>query len=270
MGDLIKMFSYPFLLNALLVGSLVSLSAALLGSSLVLRRYSMIGDGLSHVGFGALAIATVLNITPLVFATPVVMVAAIMLLRVSENNILRGEQLIAVISTGALALGVFIISLVKGVNTDINSFLFGSILALSDTDVWVSAIASIILIALFILCYNKIFAITFDEEFARATGVRVKLYNTLLAALTAIIIVLGMRMMGALLISSLVIFPSLSAMRFRITYKGAAILAAILSLLCFIAGLVLSFILSTPTGATVVLINLVCFVICFVNGKVNE
>lgn len=269
MSELIKIFSYPFLLNALFVGSLVSLSAALLGTSLVLRRYSMIGDGLSHVGFGALAIATVLNITPLIFAIPVVMIAAILLLRVSENIGMRGEQLIAVISTGALALGVFVISLVKGVNTDINSFLFGSILALSDMDVLVSAIASIVIITLFILCYNKIFAITFDEEFAKATGVRVKLYNTLLAALTALVIVLGMRMMGALLISSLVIFPSLSAIRFRITFKGVTILAAILSLLCYTAGLVLSFILSTPTGATVVLINLVCFIVCCVAGKIK-
>ena len=200
------MFSYSFILRALIVGVLVSLCASLLGVSLVLKRYSMIGDGLSHVGFGAIAVATAFNWAPMEFTIPVVIIAAFLLLRLSENSSIKGDSAIAIISTGALAFGILVASMTTGMNTDINSYLFGSILAMTLNDVLLSVVLSAVVIVLFVLFYNKIFAVTFDETFSNATGIRANVYNMLIAILTAITIVLGMRMMGALLISSLIIF----------------------------------------------------------------
>ncbi len=261
------MFSYTFIFRALIVGSLVSLCAALLGVSLVLKKYSMIGDGLSHVGFGAIALATALDFAPMEFAVPVVIIAAVLLLRVSESSKIKGDSAIAMISTGALAVGIFVASMTTGMNTDINSYLFGSILAMTSDDVILSAVLSILVIILFIVFYNKIFAVTFDESFAGATGINTRIYNTLIAILTSVTVVLGMRMMGALLISSLIIFPSLSAMRVCKKFKSVILTSAIISVLCFIIGLITSYIFSTPTGATVVLINIVVFMILAIIGK---
>ena len=259
----ISMFSYDFILRALVVGTLVSLCAALLGVSLVLKRYSMIGDGLSHVGFGAIAFALVLNLAPLSVAIPVVVLAAFLLLRVSNNSKIQGDAAIAMISTGTLALGVFAISLKSGMNVDMSSFMFGSILAMDKSDVTLSIILSLLVLLLFLVFYPRIFAVTFDEEFAKATGVKVELYNGLIAFLAAITIVLGMRMMGALLISSLVIFPPLSAMEIFKTFRGVVISSALLSVFCFITGLILSYIVAAPTGASVVLMNVAVFILCY-------
>ncbi len=201
-----RMFSYPFMQRAFLVGILVSLCASLLGVSLVLKRYSMIGDGLSHVGFGALAVASALHMAPLAVAVPVVVLAAFILLRLSDSGKLKGDAAIAMISTGALAVGVMVVSVTTGMNSDLNSYMFGSILAMSKSDVVLSAVLSVIVLVLYLFFYDKIFAVTFDTVFARATGIRTGLYNMLLAVLTAVTVVLGMRMMGALLISSLIIF----------------------------------------------------------------
>ncbi len=196
-----SLLSYTFLTRALVVGCLVSLCAALLGVTLVLKRCSMIGDGLSHVGFGALAVATVLNAAPLAVAVPVVVAAAFLLLRISESGRIKGDAAIGLISTCALAIGVILISLSTGMNTEINNYLFGSILSMSRQDVALSAVIALAVLLLFLIFYNRIFAVTFDETFARATGVRVGAYNALIALLTALTIVVGMRMMGALLIS---------------------------------------------------------------------
>jgi zinc transport system permease protein len=252
------MFSYTFLVRAFIVGLLVSLCAALLGVSLVLKRYSMIGDGLSHVGFGALALATAMNAAPLLLSIPIVTLAAVLLLRLSENSKIKGDAAIALISTSSLAIGVIIISQTTGMNTDVCNYLFGSILAMRKSDVALSIALSIFVLVLFIVFYNKIFAITFDENFARATGVKSGVYNTLVAVLTAFTIVLGMRMMGALLISSLIIFPALSAMRLCKTFRSVTICASIISALCFFAGLVISYTAAMPTGASVVLMNIIC------------
>ena len=262
-ANFISMFSYDFILRALVVGTLVSLCAALLGVSLVLKRYSMIGDGLSHVGFGAIAIAMVMNLSPLYVAIPVVVLAAFLLLRVSSNSKIHGDAAIAMISTGMLAFGVFAISLKSGMNVDMSSFMFGSILAMDKGDVMLSIVLSLLVLLLFIVFYPRIFAVTFDEEFAKATGVKVELYNGLIAFLSAITIVLGMRMMGALLISSLVIFPPLSAMQVFKTFRQVVVSSAVLSVICFVAGLVLSYVAAAPTGASVVLMNVAAFVICF-------
>ena len=208
MFDMIfEMFSYNFIVRAFIVGTLVSLCAALLGVTLVLKRYSMIGDGLSHVGFGALAVAAALNLAPLEVAVPVIIIAAFLLLRLSENSKINGDAAIAIISSTALAIGVVFVS-VSGVNTDLNSYLFGSILATTTADAIMCGILALVVIVIFILFYNKIFAVTFDENFAKAVGIKVKFYNLLIAVMIAVVIVLAMNLVGSLLISALVIFPA--------------------------------------------------------------
>lgn len=269
-NTVIEMLSYPFMTRAFLVGSLVALCSALLGVSLVLKRYSMIGDGLSHVGFGAMAIAAAMNVAPLTIAIPGCIVAAILLLRISGNAKIKGDAAIALISTTSLAVGVMVISLTTGMNTDVYNYMFGSILAMSAEDVKLSLVLSVFVLILFIVFYHKIFAITFDETFARATGVKAGVYNTLIAVLTAVTIVLGMRMMGALLISSLIIFPALTSMRVCRTFKSVIINAAVISVVCLIAGVTLSYVAATPAGASVVLANLVMMVLYTVVGAVKN
>lgn len=258
---IVDFFKYDFLVRALLVGLMVSLSASLLGVSLVLKRYSMIGDGLSHVGFGSLAIATALGASPLIITIPVVILAAFLLLRISESGNIRGDAAIAMISTGSMAIGVLFISVTTGVNTDIFNYMFGSILSMSEGDLVLSLILSAIVLILYVLFYHKIFAVTFDENFARATGVNAGAYNSLLAVLSAITIVLGMRVMGALLISSLIIFPALTAMRLMKSFRSVAITAAVVSCLCFLIGLFSSYALALPTGATIVCVNILAFLL---------
>ena len=259
--NILQMFSYPFMQRALIAGVLVSLCAALLGVSLVLKRYSMIGDGLSHVSFGALAIAVALGVTPLWFSIPVVILAAFLLLRVADNPRWNSDAAIAVMSASSLAVGILVISLTTGMTTDVDNYMFGSVLAMTKTDVILAVVLCAAVLVLFILFYHKLFAITFDENFSRATGLKVSRYNTLLAILTALTIVLGMRMMGAMLISSLVIFPALTAMRLFRSFRGVVVCAAVTSVLCFCAGLTISFAFSTPVGATVVAANLTLFLL---------
>ena len=267
---LVSMFSFAFIVRAVVVGFLVSLCASLLGVSLVLKRYSMIGDGLSHVGFAALAIATALSAAPLSVSLPVVAASAFFLLRLSEHSKIRGDAAIALFSTGALAIGVTVISMTTGMNTDVCNYLFGSILAMSKADVRLSVGLSAAVLVLFVVFYNKIFAVTFDENFARATGVRAGLYNMIIALLTALTIVLGMRMMGALLISSLIIFPALSSMRFFKSFRAVTVSSALISVSCFLAGVILSYIFATPTGASVVLCNMAVFAVFSIMGALRN
>lgn len=260
LNTMLEMLSYPFLARALIVGLLVSLCAALLGVSLVLKRYSMIGDGLSHVGFGALACASATNAAPLALSIPIVVLAAFLLLRLSENSKIKGDAAIALISTSSLAIGVVVVS-VAGTNTDIYSYLFGSILVMSPGDVALSVALAVVVLTLFIVFYHKIFAITFDETFARASGVKAGVYNMLLAFLTAITIVLGMRIMGALLISSLIIFPALTSMRLCKAFKTVTICSGLVSMLSFLLGVVGSYMYATPAGASVVIVNIAVFLL---------
>lgn len=264
---LLEMLSYPFLVRAFVVGVLVSLCAALLGTSLVLKRFSMIGDGLSHVGFGALAIASALGVAPLAVAVPVVVIAAVLLLRVSQSGKVRGDAAIALISSGALAVGVLVISLTSGVNTNVSNYMFGSILTISGSDAVLSVILCAAVLVVFTLFYPRIFAVTFDETFARATGTKAEGYNMLLAILTAITVVLGMRMMGALLISSLIIFPALSAMRVFRSFRSVTVCSAVLSVVCFTLGMTLSYALETPSGASIVAVNIIAFAIFALAGR---
>ena len=267
MTELLNMFSYHFMQRALIVGVLVSLCAAVLGVSLVLKRYSMIGDGLSHVGFGALAIASAFNLAPLAVAVPVVVIAAVLLLRLSRDGKIKGDAAIAMISSASLAIGVITVSLTTGMNTEVSSYMFGSVLSLSRGDAVLSAILSAAVLTLFVLFYPRLFAVTFDETFARATGTGTDVYNTLLAVLTAVTVVLGMRMMGALLISSLIIFPALSAMRVCRSFKKVIVCAALISIVCFVLGLGASYLFETPTGASVVVADLAAFALCSLIGK---
>lgn len=259
MAEIINMFSYHFIQRAFAVGILVSLCAALLGVSLVLKRFSMIGDGLSHVGFGALAVSAALGLAPLAVAVPTVIAAAILLLRINQNGRWSGDSAVAMISSGALALGVISMTLAGGMNTELSAYMFGSILSLSRSDAVLSVILSAMVLLAFILLYPRIFAVTFDETFAKATGTRTELYNTVIAVLTAVTVVLGMRMMGALLISSLIIFPALSAMRVCRSFKAVVVCSAVISVLCFIAGASASYFLELPTGASIVAAELVVF-----------
>lgn len=259
MSQLLQMLSYHFMQRAFVVGVLVSLCAALLGVALVLKRYSMIGDGLSHVGFGALAIASAFNLAPLAVAVPVVVITAVLLLRLSRNSRIKGDAAIAIVSSSALAIGVITVSLTTGMNSEVSSYMFGSILSLSQSDAILSVVLSIAVLTVFILFYNRLFAVTFDETFSKATGTKTDIYNTLLAVLTAVTVVLGMRMMGALLISSLIIFPALSAMRVCRSFKAVVGTSAAVSVACFLIGVTASYFFEIPTGSGIVVTNLLAF-----------
>lgn len=246
------------LLPALIAGIAVSLCASLLGVSLVLKRCSMIGDGLSHVGYGTLCIAVALGWAPMQVTIPVVILAAYILLRLSENSRIGGDTAIALFSTSALALGI-LASSKANLMTDVSHYMFGSILAMTRGDVIFSVILSVCVLLVYLLFYDKIFAVTFDENFARATGLNVRFYNLLIAVLTAVTVVLGMMMMGALLISSLMIFPAVTAMRLNKHFRGVVLTAVVISVGCFLLGLFLSLWIDTAVGASVILMNLLVF-----------
>ena len=260
MGEILsEIFTAPILVRSLIVGVLVSLCAALLGVSLVLKRYSMIGDGLSHVGFGALAVAAVMNLAPMAVAIPVVILAAFFLLRLSSNGKIKGDAAIALISTGALAIGVMAVSISGGMNVDINSYLFGSIVSVSRGDVVTSVVLASAVILMFVIFYTKIFAITFDETFAKATGTNVDFYNMLIALLTAVTVVIGMRLMGSMLISSLIIFPALSSMRVFKSFFSVTVCSGVISVAAFFIGMVISYAADAPCGASIVCVNITFF-----------
>ena len=270
MNMIFEMLSYPFVVRALVGGILVSLCCALLGVSLVLKRYSMIGDGLSHVSFGALSIAVAAGWSPLKVSIPLVVLAAFFLLRITEHGKVKSDAAIAMISASSLAIGIIVTSLTTGMTTDVSSYMFGSILAMSREDVLLSVVLSLLVIAAYLLLYHKIYAITFDEDFAKATGTNVRFYNLLLAVLTAVTVVLGMMMMGALLISSLIIFPSVTAMRVCRSFRSVVICAALVSVVCFLFGFFLSLTFDTAPGASVVVANLVVFLLFTLIGRLRS
>lgn len=264
-----ELLSYGFMIRALICGILVSLCCSLLGVSLVLKRFSMIGDGLSHVGFGALAVAAAIGASPLWIAIPVVVLSSVLLLRITESSKWQGDSAIAVFSTAALAIGVIIVSK-SGTNNDLSSYMFGSILSVSRTEAIFSIILSVLVIGLYVMFYPRLFAVTFDESFAAATGTNTGLYRLLLSVLTSLCVVLGMQLMGTLLISSLIIFPALSAMRLFRTFRGVTVGAAVLSVLCFIGGIAVSFWLNFPTGATVVAVQLAALLLSVLFSRFHK
>lgn len=262
-----EMLTYTFISRAILVGTLVSLCAALLGVILVLRRYAMIGEGLSHVGFGILTLAVAFGWAPLPVTIPCIIISAIVLLKIGNNSRIKSDSAIALISSSALAIGVAITSLTTGMNTDVCNFMFGSILTMGKNDVYLSIAVSVIVAVLFVIYYRKLFAVTFDEEFSKASGLNVKRYTNITAILTAVIIVIGMRMMGTMLISSIIIFPALISMRVFKSFKNVVISSSIVGVACFLIGIYLSYVYKISTGAMIVLVNLLVFVIFSIIGK---
>lgn len=271
---LILYFNYSFVQYAFIVGVLISLCSSLLGVTLVLKRFSFIGDGLSHVAFGAIAIASILKISNNMYVVlPVTILAAILLLRTGKNKKIQGDAAIAMISVGALALGYLamnVFSASSNLSGDVCSTLFGStsILTLKKGEVWLCVVLSLLVISAFILFYNKIFAVTFDENFAKAIGTHTDAYNLVIAIIIAIIIVLAMNLVGSLLISALVIFPSLSAMRIFKSFKSVTISSAIISVTCSVIGLLISILAGTPVGSTIVAADIAGFIICSIAGKI--
>lgn len=262
---LTQYLTYPFVRYALIVGTLIALCASLLGVTLVLKRFSFIGDGLSHVAFGAMAIASVLHFSnDLYLMMPVTVAAAILLLCAGEKARVKGDAAVAMISVGALAFGYLLINLFStsaNISADVCSSLFGatSILTLKESDVWLCSIMAAVVVAIFVLFYQKIFAVTFDETFAQATGVRARAYNLLIAAVIAVVISLAMRLVGSLLISALVIFPALSAMRVFKSFQGVTLCAGAVSVFCALAGMIAAILLGTPVGATIVMTDIAVF-----------
>lgn len=268
-------WQYPFVRYALIAGVLIALCSSLLGVILVLKRFSYIGDGLSHIAFGAMAVAAVMNLTnnmPLVLL--VTILCAVLLLRGGQNAKIKGDAALAMISVGSLAIGYLIMNLFStsaNISGDVCSTLFGStsILTLSAYDVWACVILSIVVVVAFIVLYHKIFAVTFDETFAKATGMKVEAYNLFLAVLTAVIIVLAMNLVGSLLISALVIFPAVSAMRVFRSFKAVMLCAAVISVICAVLGILTSILAGTPVGSTIVAVNIVMLLVFAVLGKVS-
>ena len=260
---------YSFVRYALIVGVLIALCSSLLGVTLVLKRFSFIGDGLSHVAFGAIAIATVMNLTDeMLLVLPVTIVSAVLLLRTGQNARIKGDAAIAMISVAALALGYLLMNLFStsaNLTGDVCSTLFGStsILTLTQREVWLCAVLSVVVVLLFLLFYNKIFAVTFDEDFARATGTNASLYNLIIAVIVAVIIVLAMNLVGSLLISALVVFPALSAMRLFRSFRNVTVFSAVLSVICAFTGMIVSILAGTPVGATIVTVDVIAFLICW-------
>jgi len=267
LDTLIEYFQYPFVRYALFVGVLIALCSSLLGVTLVLKRFSFIGDGLSHVAFGVMAIATAMNMIHNMFLVlPVTIICAILLLRTGQNTNIKGDAAIAMISVGTLAIGYLVMNMfAKSSNLagDVCVTLFGStsILTLSVTSVWLCAGLSVGVIAVFVMFYHKIFAVTFDEDFATATGVNAKTYNLILAIIIAVVIVVAMNLVGALLISALVIFPALSAMRVFRSFQGVTICSVVVSVICAVFGILISILVNTPVGSTIVAVNIACFLI---------
>ncbi len=260
-------FGFSFVVNALIVGVLIALCSSLLGVTLVLKRFSFIGDGLSHVAFGAIAIASVLKISNQnIIVMPITIVTAVLLLRMGQNTRIKGDAAIAMLSVGSLAVGYLLMNVFStsaNVSGDVCSTLFGSIsiLTLSDADVILCIIMSVAVIIIYCMFYNRIFSVTFDESFAKATGTNVNAYNFLIAVVTAVIIVLAMNLVGSLLISALIIFPALTAMRIMDSFKGVVICSAVLSVICALVGIIASILYSTPVGATIVAVQIVVFFI---------
>ncbi len=266
--------AYPFVRYALIVGVLIALCSSLLGVTLVLKRFSFIGDGLSHVAFGAMAVAAVLQMTnEMPFVMAITIISAILLLRTGQNKKIKGDAAIAMISVGALAIGYLIMNLFSAssnLSGDVCSTLFGStsILTLSSVDVWLSVGMSILVLIIFLFFYNKIFAVTFDESFAKAAGTKVGIYNLIIAIVVAVVIVLAMNLVGSLLISALIIFPALSAMRIFKSFRSVTIYAAILSVSCSLVGILVSILAGTPVGSTIVAVQIGAFILSWIAGTV--
>jgi len=270
MQEIISLLSYPFIQRALICGIAVSFSAALIGVILVLKNYSMIGHGLGEVGFAALSLAVALNLPPLSVSIPIVIIASIIIMLISQKKGEKGDVTIALVASGALAIGVIITAFTSGFGADSYNYMFGSVLAMTTSDVILSILLTFVSLGIYIIFYNRLFLITFDEKFAKASGINVTLYQFLIALLTAFIVVIGMRMMGTLLISSLIVFPAIIARKTTVSFKGLVIVSGIISVICFVLGMMMSFFLDMPTGAAIVAIYLLLMLITNITTKIAK
>ena len=261
MNDIMNLLSYTFMQRAILCGIALSFSAALIGVILTLKNYSMIGHGLGEVGFAALSLAVALNLEPITVSIPIVIIAAIVIMFISQKKGESADIIIALVATGALALGVIITSFTSGFGTDSYNYMFGSILAMNQKDVILSIILTVLSIGIYIVFYNRLFLVTFDEKYAKATGINVTFYQFLIALITALVVVVGMRMMGTMLISSLIVFPAIIAKKFTTSFKGLVVMSVLTSVICFIIGIFTSFFLNMPTGAGIVLVYIILLAI---------
>ena len=263
LNNVFSMLAYDFVIKALIVGVCISLCSSLLGVNMVLKNKAMIGDGLSHVAFGACAIAACLNWAPLIVSIPVVVVSAFFILKLSERSKIHGDSLIALFASSSLAIGYIAIKL-GDLNKDLDSYLYGNIYMISTTELILTLVLTVIVIGAFVIFYNRIFSITFDEDFSKSSGVRTEIYNIIISILCAFTVVIGMKVMGTLLITSLIVFPVLSARQICKTYKHVVIASAIISVLCFVIGIITNLAVDLPVGATIVVINLIVFIILLV------
>lgn len=270
MNDIINLLSYTFMQRAILCGIAISFSAALIGVILTLKNYSMIGHGLGEVGFAALALALALNLPPIAVSVPIVIIAAIIIMFISQKKGESADIIIALVATGALAIGVIITSFTSGFGTDSYNYMFGSILAMNQGDVILSIILTVLSIGIYIAFYNRLFLITFDEKYAKTTGINVTFYQFLIALLTALVVVVGMRMMGTMLISSLIVFPAIISKKFTTSFKGLVVMSVLTSIICFIIGIFTSFFLNMPTGAGIVLVYIVLLLISSICCKLAK
>ncbi|MBQ6783229.1 MAG: metal ABC transporter permease [Acholeplasmatales bacterium] len=263
LNNVFSMLAYDFVIKALIVGVCISLCSSLLGVNMVLKNKAMIGDGLSHVAFGACAIAACLNWAPLIVSIPVVVISAFIILKLSEKSKIHGDSLIALFASSSLAIGYIAIKL-GGLNKDLDSYLYGNIYMISTTELILTLVLTVVVIGAFVIFYNRIFSITFDEDFSKSSGVRTEIYNIIISILCAFTVVIGMKVMGTLLITSLIVFPVLSARQICKTYKHVVIASAIISVLCFVIGIITNLAVDLPVGATIVVINLIVFIILLV------
>lgn len=270
MSDIMNLLSYTFMQRAILCGIAISFSAALIGVILTLKNYSMIGHGLGEVGFAALSLAMALNLEPITVSIPIVIIAAIIIMFISQKKGESADIIIALVATGALAIGVIITAATSGFGTDSYNYMFGSILAMNQGDVILSIILTILSIAIYIAFYNRLFLVTFDEKYAKTTGINVTFYQFLIALLTALVVVVGMRMMGTMLISSLIVFPAIIAKKFTTSFKGLVVMSVLTSIVCFLIGIFTAFFLNMPTGAGIVLVYIVLLLISSICCKLAK
>ena len=267
LNNVFSMLAYDFVIKALIVGVCISLCSSLLGVNMVLKNKAMIGDGLSHVAFGACAIAACLNWAPLLVSIPVVVISAFIILKLSEKSKIHGDSLIALFASSSLAIGYIVIKL-GGLNQDLDSYLYGNVYMISTTELILTLILTVVVVGAFVVFYNRIFTITFDEDFSKSSGVKTELYNVIISILCAFTVVIGMKVMGTLLITSLIVFPVLSARQICKTYKHVVIASAVISVLCFVIGIITNLAVDLPVGATIVVINLIVFIVLLISGMV--
>ena len=267
LNNIFSMLGYDFVIKALIVGVCISLCSSLLGVNMVLKNKSMIGDGLSHVAFGACAIAASLNWAPLLVSIIVVVIAAFIILKLSEKSKIQGDSMIALFASSSLAIGYIVIKM-GGLNKDLDSYLYGNIYMISTTELILTLVLTVVVIGSFIIFYNRIFTITFDEDFSKSSGVKTEIYNVIISILCAFTVVIGMKVMGTLLITSLIVFPVLSARQICRTYKHVVIASAIIAVICFIIGIVINLGVDLPVGATIVVVNLIVFIVLLLFGKI--